>query len=80
MKERGQDDGYRPVESRDTDFNGALAALQRAAVKARQRAFDTTGSVAIVKDGRVVWQMENGILIDEPEHYKRGISPSNDRS
>ena len=44
------------MKTRDTDFKGALAALQRAAVKARQRAFDTTGSVAIVKDGRVVWQ------------------------
>ena len=78
MKAREQDDGHRPVEPRDTDFNGALAALQRAAVKARQRAFDTTGSVAIVKDGRVVWQKENGTLLDLPEHYKRGVSPSND--
>ena len=80
MKERGQDDGYRPVKSRDTDFNGALAALQRAAAKARRRAFDTTGWVAIVKDSMVVWQTEDGTRIDEPEHYRRGISPSNDRS
>ena len=64
MKARGQDDGHRPVESRDTDFKGALAALQRAAAKARQRAFDTTGSVAIVKGGRVVWQREDGTLLD----------------
>ena len=80
MRAREQDDGYRPVKSRDTDFNGALAALQRAAVKARQRAFHTTGSVAIVKDGRVVWQKEDGTLLDEPEHYERGVSLSNDRS
>ena len=65
MKAREQDDGHRSGESRDTDFNGALSALQRAAVKARQRAFDTTGSVAIVKDGRVVWQKENGTLLPE---------------
>ena len=70
MKAREQDDGYRPVKSRDTDFNGALAALQRAAAKARQRSFDTTGSVAIVKDGRVVWQKEDGTLLQEPEQAR----------
>ena len=70
MKERGQDDGYRPVKSRDTDFNGALAALQRAAAKARRRAFDTTGWVAIVKDGRVAWQKEDGTLLQEPEQAR----------
>ena len=78
MIARQQDDGHHPVNSRDTAFNGALAALQRAAVKARQRAFDTTGLVVIAKDGRVVWQKEDGTLLDTPEHYKRGVSPSND--
>ena len=72
MITREQDDGHQPVTSRDADFSGALAALQRAAVKARQRAFDTTGLVVIVKDGRVVWQKEDGTLLDKPEHYKRG--------
>ncbi len=67
MTAREQDDRYRPVKSQDTDFIGALAALQRAAIKARRRAFNSTGSVAIVKDGRVVWQKENGALLDEPE-------------
>ena len=80
MTAREQEDGYRPVKSQDTDFIGAMAALRRAAVKARRQAFDTIGSVAIVKDGRVVWQKEDGTLIDEPEHYKRGVSLSNDRS
>ena len=70
MIARQQDDGHYPVNSRDTDFNGALAALQRAAVKARRRAFDTTGSVAIVKDGRVVWQKEDGTLLDEQEQAR----------
>ena len=64
MTVREQEDGYRPAESRDADFIGALAALRRAAEKARRRAFDTTGSVAIVKGGRVVWQREDGTLLD----------------
>ena len=80
MITREQDDGHQRVTSQDTDFSGALAALQRAAVKAHQRAFDTTGLVVIVKDGRVVWQKEDGTLLDEPEHYERRMSPSNDRS
>ena len=71
MKARAQDDGYRPMKSRDTDFIGALAALRRAAVKARRRAYDTTGSVAIVKDGMVVWQKEDGTFLDEPEQVGR---------
>ena len=60
MSAREQDDGYRPVKSRDTDFIGAMTALRRAAAKARRRAFDTIGSVAIVKDGRVVWRRQRG--------------------
>ena len=67
MIAREQDDGYQPVKSQDTDFIGAVTALRRAAAKARRRAFDTTGSVAIVKDGRVVWQREDGTLLNEPE-------------
>ena len=67
MIARQQDDGHHPVNSRDTDFNGALAALQRAAVKARRRAFETTGMVAIVKDGMVVWETPEGKLLEEPE-------------
>ena len=71
MKAGEQDDGHQPVRFQDTDSDGALAALHRAAVKARRRAFDTIGSVAIVKDGRVVWQKEDGTLIDEPEQAGR---------
>ena len=78
MTTQQQHDGLQPMESQDSDFIGALSALLRAAAKARQRAFDTTGSVAIVKDGMVVWQTEDGTLFDLPEHYKRGVSPTND--
>ena len=44
-----------------------MAALRRAAVKARRRAFETTGSVAIIEGGRIFWQKEDGTLLDEPE-------------
>ena len=67
MTRRDQDSGHPGVKFQDADFVGALVALQRAAVKARRRAFDTTGSVAIFKDGRVVWQKEDGTLLDKPE-------------
>lgn len=70
MTTQEQHDEHHLTKSQDTDFIGALAALRRAAVKARRRAFETTGSVAIVKDGTVVWQKENGALLDEPEHHK----------
>ena len=70
MTMQEQHDGHQPMKSQDSDFIGALAALRRASVKARRRAFETTGSVAIVKDNRVVWQKENGALLDEPEHHK----------
>ena len=69
MTVREQDDGYRAAKSRDMDFIGALAALRRSAIKARRRAFETTGSVAIVKDGKVVWETAEGTFLDEPERY-----------
>ena len=46
MTAREQDDRHRPVKSQDSEFIGAFAALRRAAVKARRRAFETTGAVA----------------------------------
>ena len=80
MTTQQQHDGLQPMESQDSDFIGALAALTRAAVKARQRAFDTTGLVAIVKDGKVAWQQEDGTLLGEQEHYEGGLTPKNDRT
>ena len=70
MTMQEQHDVRQSMKSQDTDFIGALAALRRAAIKARRRAFETTGSVAIVKDGIVVWQKENGALLDAPEHHE----------
>ncbi|VAW75184.1 hypothetical protein MNBD_GAMMA15-1967 [hydrothermal vent metagenome] len=39
---------------RDPDFVGADAAMHRAAKRARRRAEETSGSVAVYKDGRIV--------------------------
>ena len=63
-KQPSQDPERKP---RDPDFVGAEAALRRAAVKARRRAFQTSGKVAVFKDGRVVWQKADGTFIDDPE-------------
>lgn len=67
MTTQEKHDGHQPMKSQDADFIGALAALRRAAVKARRRAFETTGSVAIVTDGKVAWQKEDGTLLDGPQ-------------
>ena len=39
---------------RDPDLAGAEAAMRRAAKRARRRAEETTGSVAVYKDGKIV--------------------------
>ena len=49
----------------------ALAALRRAAIKARLRALAVTGSVPMWRDGRVVYESDPGVLFpdgigDEP--------------
>ena len=43
---------------RSERFIGAEAALRRAAVKARRRAIETTGSVPTWKNGKIVYETE----------------------
>ena len=43
---------------RSADSIGAEAALRRAAVKARRRAIETTGSVPTWRDGKIVYETE----------------------
>ena len=52
---------------RDPDFIGAEAALSRAAERARRRAFETVGAVAVFKNGRVVWEKADGTYVDDLE-------------
>ena len=39
---------------RDPDLAGAEVAMRRAAKRARRRAAETTGSVVVYKDGKIV--------------------------
>ena len=50
---------------RHPDFVGAEAALKRAAIKARRRAIETSGSVAIYRDGKIVHVKEVPGLYDD---------------
>ncbi|MCY4652400.1 MAG: hypothetical protein OXC95_04460 [Dehalococcoidia bacterium] len=43
---------------RPADFIGAEEALSRAAIKARKRAIETSGSVATWRDGKIVYDTE----------------------
>ena len=40
------------------DSLAALAAMRRAAVKARRRSIEITGSVPVWKDGKIVYETE----------------------
>ena len=52
-------------KQRDPDFVGAEIALHRAAKRARHRAMETVGAVAVFKDGKVVWEKADGTFDDE---------------
>ncbi len=61
-KETDHEQKQRP---RDPDFVGAEAALKRAAIKARRRAIEVSGSVAIYRDGKIVHVTEVPDLNEE---------------
>ena len=44
---------------RDPDFAGAEAAMRRAAERARRRAIETSGAVAVFRNGRIVQVKES---------------------
>ena len=54
-------------KQRDPDFVGAEIAMHRAAKRARRRAMETVGAVAVFKDGKVVWEKADGTFDDELE-------------
>ena len=49
----------------DPDMAGALAALRRASDVARRRAIKTSGSVAIFRNGEIVWVTNPEEIIKE---------------
>ena len=54
MSDSKQANRQRTRDQRGTSFDGIMAALERAAIKAQRRAIATTGSYAIYKDGKIV--------------------------
>ena len=58
MIEKLAEDKKATKRPRSKDHIGAEAALRRAAVKARRRAIETTGSVPTWKDGKIVYETE----------------------
>lgn len=59
-------------KQRDPDFIGAEIAMHRAAKRARRRAMETIGSMAVFRDGKVVWEKADGTFDDELEEGHRG--------
>ena len=49
--------------------DAALAALRRASDIARRRALETTGSVAIFRDGEIVYETDPNVLFSEPQEW-----------
>ena len=60
-------------KSRDSDFAGAEIALRRAACRARQRAINNIGAVAVFRDGKVVWEKSDGTTDDELDDSRKGL-------
>lgn len=56
--EHGQEVLKATKPPRPEHFIGAEAALRRAAIKARRRAIENTGSVPVWKDGKVIYETE----------------------
>ena len=56
------------------DNAGALSALRRAAMKARRRALETSGSVAIWRDGKLVYESDPKVLF--PDTRDDNASPT----
>ena len=58
MTTRKQGNRNSARKSRDRDLIGADAAMLRASERARRRAIETIGSVAILRDGEIVWEKD----------------------
>jgi isoaspartyl peptidase/L-asparaginase-like protein (Ntn-hydrolase superfamily) len=71
MTTRRQGNKDTAEKSRDPDLSGAEAALRRAVESSRRRAMETIGAVAVLKDGRVVWEKADGTSVNEPEQVAR---------
>ena len=62
---RKQRDEEGPADPWEIDNAGALAALRRASIKARLRALEVSGSVAMYRDGKVVYESDPDVLFPD---------------
>ena len=62
MIDRTDELGQEPTNA---DNAAALNALRRAAIKARRRALEVSGSVLIRKDGKYVYESDPAVLFPE---------------
>ena len=57
--DRQTNERWKPTKEESTAyFAGMDAAMRRAAIKARKRAIETTGSVPTWRDGKIVYETE----------------------
>ena len=73
MTQQQRDDKPKPAQERPVQHSigseAALAALRRASDIARRRALETTGSVAIFRDGEIVYETDPNVLFSEPQEW-----------
>lgn len=73
MTQQQRDDKPEPSQERPVQHSigpdAALAALRRASDIARRRALETTGSVAIFRDGEIVYETDPNVLFSEPQEW-----------
>lgn len=73
MTQQQRDDKPEPSQERQVQRSigpeAALAALRRASDIARRRALETTGSVAIFRDGEIVYETDPNVLFSEPQEW-----------
>ena len=73
MTQQQRDDKPEPAQERQVQHSigpeAALAALRRASDIARRRALETTGSVAIFRDGEIVYETNPNVLFSEPQEW-----------
>ena len=73
MTIKKQSDQGTTQKQRDPDFVGAEIAMHRAAKRARRRAMETIGAVAVFRDGKVVWEKTDQTF-DEKATSSRPVS------
>lgn len=73
MTQQQRDDKPKPAQEQQVQHSigpeAALAALRRASDIARRRALETTGSVAIFRDGEIVYETDPNVLFSEPQEW-----------